>query len=233
MPGCFFMTDSIATHNHFNELAELIGGVDIYLVDQILKGRFAPGSSVLDAGCGNGRNLRWFLRNGHPACAVDEVEYAIDSTREAAHRLAPDLPADNFRLEPVEEMTFGDGAFDSVLSIAVLHFARDLEHFRSMLFEMWRVLANGGTLFVRVGSTTGIESLVVPLGKGRYRVPDGSIRFLVNTEMLIGLTQELNAELLEPIKTVNVQNQRCMTTWGVAEAEAHVMYDDLVQREAK
>ena len=39
-------------------------GMDIYLIDQILKGRYLPGELILDAGAGGGRNLNWFFDQG-------------------------------------------------------------------------------------------------------------------------------------------------------------------------
>ncbi len=197
-------------------MIDLIGGVDIYLLDQIVKGRFGDSARILDAGCGGGRNSAWFLRSGYDVSAVDTSLGAVSSLQQHAALVAPDLAAEKFRVEPVEKMSFGDGSFDAVLSIAVLHFARDERHFQQMLQEMWRVLRAGGILFARLGSTIGIERLVRPLGEGRYAVPDGSIRFLVDLEMLTQQTAALNGRLLEPIKTVNVQNLRCMTTWVVA-----------------
>jgi len=197
------------------DLREWIGGVDIQLVDHILRGTFPSGGiRVLDAGCGGGRNLLWFLRTGCDVSAVDTSPMAVAQVRSAAEMLAPYLPPENFHVEAVEEMSFPDASFDVVLSIAVLHFARDEAQFLGMLEEMWRVLRRGGVLFVRVASTIGIEKLVVPLGSPRrYQVPDGSERFLVDLELLLRLTEGLKGELLDPIKTVNVQNQRCMTTW--------------------
>ena len=65
-------------------------------------------------------------------------------------------------------------------------------------------------------STIGIESRVIPLagqGARRFHLPDGSDRFLVDEAMLRAYTARLRASFLEPIKTVNVENQRCMTTW--------------------
>jgi hypothetical protein len=100
-----------------------------------------------------------------------------------------------------------------VISSAVLHFAADEKHFEAMLTSMWRVLKPGGYLFARLASDIGIEKHVRPLGNGRYFLPDGSERFLVNEQMLLNYTAKLNGNLFEPIKTTNVQNLRCMTTW--------------------
>lgn len=194
-------------------LREWFGDIDIYLFDQVLRERIRPEMSILDAGCGGGRNLVYFLRNGFTVHAVDSVPDAIAAVRALAARLAPDLPAESFRVEPVETMSFPDESFDVVLSSAVLHFARDETQFHAMLREMWRVLRPGGFFFARLASSIGIEQRIRPLGNHRYRLPDGSDRFLVDEETLLSLTAELGGSLADPIKTTNVQNLRCMTTW--------------------
>ena len=197
-------------------LQRQFGPIDIYLFDQILRGRIAPGMRILDAGCGGGRNLVYLLRESFEVFATDADPQAVDAVRELASRLAPAaLPVGNFRVEPVEAMSFGNAFADVVISSAVLHFARDERHFRGMLWEMWRVLKpGGGLLFCRLASSIGIESRVTPLdGKRRFLLPDGSERFLVDERLLLELTAELGGQLVDPIKTTVVQDQRAMTTW--------------------
>ena len=197
---------------HLN-LQEWLGQIDIYLFDQLLKGRFNPAMRVLDAGCGGGRNLIYFLRCGYDVCGVDLSTEAVAHVRALASGLAPHLPADNFRVEAVEEMSFADAGFDLVISSAVLHFARDEEHWQGMLGEMWRVLKPGGVLFARLASSVGMEEQIRRLERRRYRLPDGSDRFLVDDRMLLDATDSLGGELLEPLKTVVVRNLRSMSTW--------------------
>ncbi len=195
------------------EPCEWFGEIDIYLFDQLLKRRFTPDMRVLDAGCGDGRNLVYFLRAGYDVCAVDQAAMAIAHVRAVVAQLAPQLPRENFRVEPVEQMSFADASFDRVISSAVLHFARDAAHWQQMLAEMWRVLAPGGIFFARLATTISIEQLVRPLGHGRFHLPDGSERFLVDEQMLTAATDALGGEWLELLKTTNVQNLRAMTTW--------------------
>jgi len=196
-------------------LQEQFGGIDIYLFDQLLKGRISPGMRVLDAGCGEGRNLIYFLRSGYAVCGVDQSEEAIVRVRSLAAALAPHLPAQNFRVESVERMSFAAADFDVVISSAVLHFARDEGHWRSMVEEMWRVLRVGGIFFARLASSVGIEERIKQLEGRRYQLPDGSDRFLVDEQMLLATTRSLGAQMLEPLKTVVVQNMRAMATWCV------------------
>ena len=122
------------------DLEALFGQIDIYLFDQILRGRIAPGMRIFDAGCGGGRNLVFFLQQGYDVSGVDPDPAAIRSVRALAARLAPRLPESNFRAEPVETTTFPDHAADVVVSSAVLHFARDDAHFSAMLAGAWRLV---------------------------------------------------------------------------------------------
>jgi SAM-dependent methyltransferase len=194
-------------------LREWFGDIDIYLFDQLLKGRFNPAMRVLDAGCGGGRNLVYFLRSGYQVFGVDQSREAIVHIRGLAAALAPQLPSDNFRVENVEELSFAENSFDLVISSAVLHFARDEEQWHNMLDEMWRVLKPGGVFFARLASNIGIESRVRLIEGRRHHLPDGSDRFLADEELLLSTAASLNAQLFEPIKTVIVQNMRAMTTW--------------------
>jgi tellurite methyltransferase len=194
-------------------LPQQFGNIDIYLFDQLLKGRISPGQRVLDAGCGNGRNLVYLLQNGFDICAVDYSPDAIARVRELALQFAPDLPASNFRVENIESLSFENDSFDVVISSAVLHFASDEPHFFAMLMEMWRVLRTGGLFFCRLASGIGIEQRLHHIHGRRYILPDHTERFLVDEEMLLSIAEKFNGTLIEPIKTVNVQNIRCMTTW--------------------
>jgi len=259
------------------DLQAWFGGIDIYLFDQLLKGRIAPGMRVLDAGCGAGRNLVYFLRSGYEVFGVDESAPQIAQVRQMAAALAPHLPAENFWVDSVERLSTdytdytekrerraksqgqraafypsanaggtdkaeerlstdyadyterkaeptdagsrgrGDAlpGFDVVLSSAVLHFARDEDHWQAMVNEMWRVLKPGGMLFARLASTIGVEDQIKLIEGRRYRLPDDSDRFLVDAEMLRRVTAALGGEFLEPIKTTVVENMRAMTTWVV------------------
>lgn len=202
--------------NMMQSLHEQFGNIDIYLFDQLLKGRITPDMRILDAGCGTGRNLVYLLRNGYDVYAIDQSEEAIWEVQLLGEKLSPNWSSEQARVEAVDHISFAEESFDWVISSAVLHFAEDKHHFERMVHEMWRVLKPGGSLFVRLASSIGMEQLVIPTQNGRYRLPDGSTRFLVDEELLIGMTESLKSTLFEPIKTTIVAGKRCMTTWCVS-----------------
>jgi tellurite methyltransferase len=178
------------------DLIDRFGEIDVYLFDQLLRGRIRPGARVLDAGCGSGRNLV-YLR-GEASIAV-----GVDRDRGTA--------AD--ALAAVGALPFPDASFDAVICVAVLHFAADEAEFHATLDELWRVLAPGGLFFARLASDIGIEDRVQRLDGRRARIPDGTERFLVDEAFLLEAGERLGAELVDPIKTTNVQSLRAMTTW--------------------
>ncbi len=200
-------------------IPEQFGQIDIYLFDQILRGHIHPGMKVLDAGCGNGRNLVYLLRAGYAVFGIDQEQNSIDDVRRLAALLAPNLPASNFQRADLKAVPHPEASFDLVICNAVLHFAEDDHHFLAMLRGVWRVLKTGGAFFCRTASSIGMERKMKRLGGKRFLLPDGSERYLVNQALLEKLIHTLGAELVDPIKTTIVENQRCMTTWVLRKLE--------------
>ena len=190
---------------------EQFGQIDIYVFDQILRGNIEPGMTIVDAGCGYGRNLVHLLRTGCQVFALDQDAQGVEHVRQLSASLETGLPAENFQVGSIEKMPFADELADVVLCNSVLHFARDERQFRAMLAELWRVLKPGGMLFCRLGSRIGMD--FERLHGNIFLIPDGSKWFLVDQAMLLRLTEELNAVQVDPLKTTIVQDYRCMTTW--------------------
>jgi SAM-dependent methyltransferase len=151
------------------------------------------------------------LREGCQIFALDRDPDAVEHVRQLSASLETGLPQENFHVGSIEQMPFPDCFADVVLCSAVLHFARDEKQFRAILAELWRVLKPGGMLFCRLGSRIGMDFERLP--GNLFLLPDGSKWFLVDEEMLLDLTEELNAVLVDPLKTTIVQDHRCMTTW--------------------
>lgn len=190
---------------------EQFGQIDIYLFDQILRGNITPAMRVLDGGCGNGRNLVWLMQQGCELFAIDSDPTAIRHVRDLSASLGTRLPAENFVVGSIERMPFSDSFADAVICSAVLHFAQNVEHFHAMLGELWRVLRPGGILFCRLGSRIGRD--FPQIRQNVFQVGPTAEWFLVDEEKLLALTAEMNAVLVDPVKTTIVGHERCMTTW--------------------
>ena len=235
----------LAATTSFGDVLAWLGTTDVYVLDQVMRGRLRPPMRVLDAGCGDGRNVELLLRAG---CDVHGVDVSADSIERARARAAAVTPSaatvvptppptprptaqstgpsatrdldTRFRVGTIEAMDFPDASFDAVLCVAALHFARDRAHFDEMVAALGRVLRPGGLLFARLATSIGFEGRFVALGGGRFRLGDGTERFLVDEASLLALTASLGGELADPLKTVVVQGQRAMTTWVVRKRPA-------------
>ena len=188
-------------------LKNSIKGIDIYILDQILKGRYQSGAKILDAGCGNGRNLKWFYQQDFEIHGTDMYSGPIQSCKE----LYP-AQKEHFIKAAVEQLPYETNYFNHVICNAVLHFAKDLSHFSQMLEELLRVLKPHGTLFIRTASNFGLENQVIALENGNYKLPDGSVRFLLTATILEKIQNRKGVLFIEDVKTTIVHSKRCMTT---------------------
>ncbi|MDO6391215.1 class I SAM-dependent methyltransferase [Pontibacter sp. BT731] len=205
-------------HIPLSSLRSQFGNIDIYLFDQLLKGRIQKGMQLLDAGCGAGRNIAYLMQAGVQVYGADISAEAIEQTRRLASEMAPTLPARNFITADLDALPFADEKFDVVLCSAVLHFARSEEHFKGIVQELWRVLRPGGMLFARFSTTIGLEDKLQQVESRFYRMSHGPVWFLADKKLVVTLEKELGMIRLEPLKTVLVEQERTMTTWVVRKA---------------
>ena len=198
------------------DIVEELGSIDIYWLDQILRGRVRPGMGFrCRAAWSWSRNLIYPLRAGFEVLGVDADPDAVTAVRKLARELAPELPESNFRCESLEATSFDEGCVDVVVSSAVLHFAESDEQFDSMLRGSWTPLCPGGLFFCRLASTIGMEDRMRCIDGRRFALPDSSERYLVDEAFLLQTTEAMGGRLADPLKTTVVQDQRAMTTWVV------------------
>ena len=193
-----------------DELNRLLGNVDNYLLDQLLKGKFTKDMKILDLGCGEGRNAVYFLQKNYSIFGIDPNEVAIQYCRYLAQSIDPETDIHRFQVGDGASIPFHTVAFDAVISSAVLHFAEGPAHFWQMISEIHRVLKTGGIFWMRM--CTGFSNILEEsqdLGEGRYGLPDGSERYLLLPEGLQQL-ERMGFEFLEAPKTVLIYGQREM-----------------------
>ncbi|MFT6138653.1 MAG: trans-aconitate methyltransferase [Salibacteraceae bacterium] len=182
-----------------------IEGMDIYLLDQLMKGVFTENHRILDAGCGTGRNIKFFLKNQFNCVGIDPKEDVISELK----FIFPENK-DQFSNSTIEDFQDQDG-YDAIICNAVLHFAKDHVHFDLMFNKLVDLLLPNGVLFIRMTSDIGLN-LNHSSEDGVYELPDLSSRYLITERKIEALLNKYFIELREPIKTVNVNNLRCMTT---------------------
>lgn len=198
------MIVQIKTKVNYKNTFDLLGNVDIYVIDQILKERYQEDQSILDAGCGIGRNLKWFYQNDFNIFGIDADEERISQ----AKKIYP-TAAKNFLVGTLDSLPYDGASFHHILCCAVLHFAKDETHFHKMFTEIYRVLKPSGTFLIRVASDIGLD------GKKPY-VQDGKNKevgsFYITRELISEILNTYPLKLIEPVKTTNVQDIRAMTT---------------------
>ncbi len=183
---------------------EDIVGVDIYLLDQVLKGRIQSGQRLLDAGCGSGRNLRFLVKLGCDCTGIDHSEEHINNLTNEFNEKRVSLVKSSIENYSDSEK------FDVVVCNAVLHFANNHGHFDSLFDKLNDLLRPGGLLFIRMTSDIGLQ--FSNSDSGVHLLPDGSQRYLITREKISSLCVQYNLKLAEPVKTVNVDGLRCMST---------------------
>lgn len=182
-------------------------GVDIYVIDQILKGRYKTGALILDAGCGTGRNLHWFYLNNFKILGIDSNPEVIAKTK-ANYKNANAT----FQVAKLNALPFKDNSIDHIINCAVLHFSEHKNEFLNGFKELIRVLKPGGSLLIRTATSIGIELHITHKGKGVYELLDNTRRFLLTQDLLDQLIQDFPVTLHETPKFTNVNNLRCMAT---------------------
>lgn len=130
-----------------------IGAQTQFILDRFLS-HLPAKASILDAGCGSGRDLKYFLSRGHIALGIDASAALVQMAAEYSG-----APCEVARIESISH----EERFDGIWACAsLLHFPRDA--FRPALRCLNRALKRGGTLFMAVQE-----------GQGEAILPDGRL----------------------------------------------------------
>ncbi len=184
---------------------EDLQNVDVYLIDQLLKGRIQKDMRILDAGCGSGRNMSLFLKEGFDITGIDSNLEVIQEHK----NLNPSIQ-ERFIHASLEAYR-SDVPFDFIICNAVLHFAQNEGDFDAQIAGLMSNLRSGGVLFIRMTSNIGIELPSYDAGKVLI-LPDESTRYLIDRNKIDQITNKYSLQLIDPVKSTNVSDLRSMTT---------------------
>jgi 2-polyprenyl-3-methyl-5-hydroxy-6-metoxy-1,4-benzoquinol methylase len=192
------------------ELRQSLGAMDMYLIDLVQKGYFVSAQRIVDVGCGSGRNVWPLAQLGNSILGIDQNPEVVEEVNQWA--LSNEMHNVTARVGDLGSSLDLEEVFDFVICNAVLHFAKDQNHFHAMFTDLLRLVKPEGVVFCRF-----VSSHTLPITLGPFNrvmdLPDGSNRFVVDMEWFKHTF--LNSKkrvLLAPIKTVNVDGLRTMTT---------------------
>ncbi len=179
----------------------VFGDIDLELLDLILKGYFSNVKRLLDVGCGDGRNLIYFLQKEFEIYAIDQDKSCVELVRYMVR---------NFERDPeriihaaILDRTFSKNFFDAVLCSRVLHFSESEQSFLRSWYKMHEILKPGGLLYVSSDTMIGFERNVRRIDSEKWQFSDGSVRFLVSNELLQKMDIEKHFEWIAPMKTIH------------------------------
>jgi SAM-dependent methyltransferase len=129
-----------------------------------------PGVTILDLGCGGGRNAHYLARNGYQVYGLDVAQGAVEFCRKRFARYH--LPG-TFKQGSFEHIPFPDDYFAAVICIAVLDHAT-LQSAQAAVAEIRRVLEPGGVILLTFDPPDKDEAL---LDEAQV-LPDGTLRFV-------------------------------------------------------
>jgi tellurite methyltransferase len=182
-------------------LNQELGNADLFLVDLILKGFFNEGSSLLDAGCGEGRNLPYFLKHKFNVFGIDQNYSALMMLKITGRMLNQNFDPVNFIHGDLKDLPFNDDFFDYILCFSVLHFVDNQTVYNNIFKNLFRVMKKEGRLILGMDSVFGMEKNLTSLGNGRYQLQNGETRYLLEQEIISSINRDLGFEITEPIKT--------------------------------
>ena len=141
----------------YNKIAAITVPLSEFLVDHV---GVTPGSRVLDVATGTGHAALAAARRGAVVVGIDYVPALLDIARRRA--AAEDLEAD-FDEADAEDLPYGDGAFDYVLSAIGVMFAADHQRAAD---EMVRVTRPGGRIAVASWTPQGfVGGMLATVGR--------------------------------------------------------------------
>ncbi|MGC4190429.1 MAG: methyltransferase domain-containing protein [Thermomicrobiales bacterium] len=138
----------------------------------------APGSAILDVGCGTGVLAKRLAAKGYAVTGMDPFDGMLAYLRQRA----PEIHAVQGR---GEQMPFADNTFDLAYCVAVMHHVADPQDVHDTLKEMVRVTRPGGHILVWDHNP---RNPYWPLLMKRVPQDTGAERLIPEKEILDGLT---------------------------------------------
>ncbi len=193
-------------------LNRTFGNADLILIDQILKNRFQRQTRILDAGCGEGRNMTYFINNGFNLYGIDINSDAVKMARMYCKSLNKNYEAEQIQKFSIENNPFPDNFFDSIICINVLHSANNRNEFFLWLKQLSRMMNFGGFLLLGTQSNIGIKSYPIKSDQKEIVEPEQEDLFLLTGDVLNEILRLDYLKNVENTKTLLI-DEKISTTY--------------------
>jgi len=192
-------------------LNSALGNADLILIDQILKNRFHKQMKILDAGCGEGRNMVYFIKNDFRIYGIDANVDAIRLAKLYCRSLNNTFEVENIQNFAIEQNPFPDHFFDAIICLNVLHSAKNQNDFFLWFEQLFRMLHSRGFLLLSLQSQIGVSQ--------NHQQDDPNGRNNMGNENFYLLTENVLQEILkldflktiENTKTILIDNKKSHT----------------------
>ncbi len=162
-----------------------------------------PGSKVLDAGCGAGRDSQVLHAMGLHVTGVDLSEGLLKEAR----KRCPDV---NFVLGDLLDLPFENESFDGVWAHASLVHLETIQQAQKVLLEFHRVLKSNGVVYMMVKQQMGSDKTAVV--SDTLSNHDRFFQYY-NKEELVALVEKAQLTTLFIVDDVDDRAGRSDTKW--------------------
>ena len=190
---------------------------EVYYLAEDWKGKGFK--SILDVGCGFGRNCIYLAKQGFELSGFDLSEYGVDQTLKKANE--QNVKLNKFVVSDMLNMPFENNSFDALLAMNVISHT-DFEGFKKILGEIRRVLKSGGEAYFTLGSKESYwfnNPICEYVDEyTRIRVEDGPENGIPH----FYIDDEDCKTLFNDFKIIKIQNVRELTQYGNFSPHYHI-----------
>ena len=156
-----------------------------------VRGNLSEGETLIDLGCGNGRDALYFCRSGLGVTAIDQSETGIAMIQDAGQENLECICGDITKTS-----SHCDGLYNNAYSRFVIH-ALTEEQQHDFIKEVHKVLGSGGRFWIEVrGVQDTLYGKGEPSGRNAF-VHDGHYRRFIVLDELTGELEAAGFEIEE------------------------------------